>query len=106
MLATFSGQLGSGAKIAPARGKADEDVVCCIYIEDFSCRLEVQRVLKKLFELGFEVKCGFKPDFYTYLGIYSRNKWRLSPVLYSVKEALSWDLSGECRESAKVDGPS
>ncbi len=89
--ATISGQLGSSAKIAPAKNKYD-DVVCCIYVEDFSCRHDVQRVLKGLFDLGFKVKSGFKPDFYTYLGIYAKNKWRLSPVLYSVKETLSWDL--------------
>ena len=96
--ATASGKLGScSAKIAPAMDKEKgddgeyENVVCCIYVEDFTRRRNVQNVLKALIDLGFKVTSGFKPDFYTYLGIYTGNEWRLPPCLFSVKEALSWE---------------
>jgi hypothetical protein len=92
--ATANGTLGCSAKIGPAKGLGGDDggvVCCCVYVQDCTCHPEVQRVLRALqTDLGLTIKCGFKPDFYTELGIYSQNRWRLKPVLYSVKEVLEW----------------
>jgi hypothetical protein len=91
--ATANGTLGCSAKIGPAKGiiGAGGVVCCCVYVQDCTCRPEVQRVLRALqTDLGLTIKCGFKPDFYTDLGIYQQNPWRLKPVLYTVKEVLEW----------------
>ena len=92
--ATADGTLGCSAKIGPALGvDANEMVVCCVYVADFANRPEVRRVLLALLALEIRVEaqlCGFKPDAYTGLGIYTPNKWRLDPTIYSVAEVKEW----------------
>uniref|UniRef100_A0A7S1FSB7 Uncharacterized protein n=2 Tax=Corethron hystrix TaxID=216773 RepID=A0A7S1FSB7_9STRA len=93
--ATADGRLGCSAKIAPCEGQV-ANVVCCVYVQDCTNKSEVQRVLQTLQnDLGFRIKCGFKPDFYTHLGKYQNNKWRLKPTLYSVAETLSWTTTSD-----------
>ena len=60
----------------------DEDTMCCVYVADFSMRAEVRRVIAALQRLAFEMRCGFKPDFFTELNIMAGNQWRLEPTLY------------------------
>ena len=88
--ATVLGSLGCSAKISPA-ANAQETVVCCVYVQDCTIHQEVKRVLLELRDnLGLEVTCGFKPDFYTDLNIYQKNVWRLKPTLYSVQQVFDW----------------
>jgi len=94
--ATAQGELGCSAKINPTKDRV-QDVVCCIYTSNFADKADVQRVLFALENMGFGIKCGYKPDFYTYLDIYANNQWRLSPTLYSVKEARNW----KCKEGSQ-----
>ena len=88
--ATAQGQLGCSAKISPVLDNPDRTMLCCIYVSDFADRAEVRRVLLALRQLGMEIKCGFKPDVFTMLGINSGNEWRLKPTIYTVVEASEW----------------
>jgi hypothetical protein len=89
--ATAAGHLGCGAKIAPTQGLHEhETTLCCIYVGDFSSRPEVQRVLLELEAMGLKIKCGFKPDIFTELGIGSENDWKLPPTIYSRDEVKNW----------------
>mmetsp|Transcript_18526 Transcript_18526/g.21384 ORF Transcript_18526/g.21384 Transcript_18526/m.21384 type:complete len:361 (+) Transcript_18526:201-1283(+) len=86
--ATANGQLGCSAKIAPSLGQ-ERVCLCCVYVSDFSDQTQVKRVLIALKDdLGFHIKCGFKPDIFTELGIETNNKWKLEPTIYKVKEVL------------------
>jgi hypothetical protein len=88
--ATVQGSLGCSAKISPALDNPEFAILCCIYVSDFADRADVRKVLLALQQLGMEVKCGFKPDVFTMLGINSGNEWRLKPTIYTVDEASSW----------------
>ena len=89
--ATAAGHLGCGAKIAPTQGLLEhETTLCCIYVADFSSRPEVQRVLLELEAMDLKIKCGFKPDIFTELGIETKNEWRLPPTIYSRDEVKRW----------------
>ena len=91
--ATVAGQLGSGAKVAPSKTLGDGRALICIYVKDFSNKIEVKRVLQGIIALDFFVKCGFKPDIFTTLEINGGNKWRLEPTIYSAKDVLdNWDV--------------
>ncbi len=71
--ATLEGELGSSTKVATARqaGPGDEYVIC-VYTEDYLDTDDVKRVREKLRGLGFTQRLYYKPDIYTYLGIYSK----------------------------------
>jgi hypothetical protein len=89
--ATAAGHLGCSAKIAPTQGLQEHEMaLCCIYVRDFSSRPEVQRVLLQLEAMDLKIKCGFKPDIFTELGIESKNDWRLPPTIYSRDEVKRW----------------
>ena len=86
-----STELGCSAKIAPTADlPPTERAVCCVYVDDFADRAEVQRVLHALQRLEVDVTSGFKPDVYTELNIMRNNAWRLEPTIYKVAEALEW----------------
>jgi hypothetical protein len=51
---------------------------------------EVQRVLLELEAMDLKIKCGFKPDIFTELGIESKNDWRLPPTMFSRYEVKKW----------------
>ena len=81
-LMTASNQLGSSSKVATA-SPTDRQHLICIYVDNFADLREVKRVWDVLTNMGLVVK-SFKPDCYTYLGIYAKNKWDISPVIYSM----------------------
>lgn len=72
--ATLKGELGVDAKVATARqaSSAGGEYVICVYTENYLNMEDVQRVRDKLRELGFTQRLYYKPDIYTYLGIYSK----------------------------------
>lgn len=95
--ATVCGELGCGAKVAPAGGApVDKQLLICVYMRDFSDRNEVRRVLSRLQVLlpkGGEipvVPIGFKTDIFTELGIEGGNPWKLKATTYSVEEVEKW----------------
>jgi hypothetical protein len=91
--ATARGELGSAAKIAPARTtitssssrsilSSDRPILCCVYVKDFTRRAQVKHVLEMLLKLlGNHVRTSFKPDFYG----------DVDPVLYKKEQVLAWN---------------
>ena len=96
--ATVGGTLGYSSKVDPIKGMRVVDhgigtVECCISVKDCTDRSEVKRVLLALQQdLGLTVECGFRPEFYTELGIDRNNQWQLSPFLYPVSEVSEWEV--------------
>ena len=92
--ATAMGKLGCSSKVAPYQGMMPGEtkpILCCVYVDDFSDRADVKRVLRALIDMKIWVS-SFKPDVFTDLNIYQNNQWRLDPVLYRVQEALDWNV--------------
>jgi hypothetical protein len=79
--ATAAGKLGNYSKVSPYH-PSDSEHVICIYTDDFTDESDVFRIRQSLTDLGFTEELNYKPDAYTYLGIYKDNKWNISPVVY------------------------
>ena len=77
---TINGELGTSAKVSTAMKKSKRHVIC-VYTENYIDFEDVMRVQKKLEQLGFTERLCYKPDIYTYLGIYYRAT-HLSPCRY------------------------
>ncbi|KAK4324791.1 hypothetical protein Pmani_004598 [Petrolisthes manimaculis] len=56
--------------------------VVCIYNDNFLDEAQVFESERTIRNLGITCQLMYKPDVYTYLNVYSRNKWNISPVLY------------------------
>jgi hypothetical protein len=78
---TYSGQLGTSAKVATNNG--EEVFVICVYNDDFTNLEEIQRIHKVLKEMGCEPK-SYKPDCLTELGLNSGNPYGIDVVLYRI----------------------
>ena len=76
----FYGELGYLAKASTARESEREHVIC-VYTDNYFDFEDVMRVRERLRELKFTEKLCYKPDIYTYLGIYSGTT-KLSPCRY------------------------
>lgn len=67
-----------------SRGQSREGQhVICVYVSnylDLEDVDELRRLLRE--EGGVRWKIGFKPDVYTYLGIYAGNPWGIRPSRY------------------------
>jgi len=70
--ATIDGDLGTSAKVSTNRQGNDRHVIC-VYTADYLDLDDVNRVREKLDALGFTERLCYKPDIYTYLGIYYRS---------------------------------
>ncbi|KAF8999117.1 translation initiation factor eIF 4e-like domain-containing protein [Cyathus striatus] len=68
------------AKVAPRRGN-DRHVIC-VYTNDYTNMEQVMALRNELKKAGIWWKIGFKPDAYTYLGIYAGNAWNIRPSRY------------------------
>ncbi|OBT58861.1 hypothetical protein VE04_00908 [Pseudogymnoascus sp. 24MN13] len=91
--AVATGHLGLGAKVSPKLGHLETGrKLICIYTYDFSNIEDVIRVLHTLRDPGLvrrnETPIYYKCDAYTYLEIFSGNRWDIRPSLYSSKGML------------------
>ena len=74
----------TSAKVSPYDPNAhDNKHVVCIYNEDFTNREEVACLENQIREAGIKCQLLYKPDAYTYLGIYRNNEWAIKPTLYT-----------------------
>ena len=78
--ATFNGELGKSAKVSTAMQNKKRYTICA-YTENYLNLDDVTKVRENLRLLGFTDELCYKPDIYTYLGIYYRTT-RLSPCRY------------------------
>ena len=67
--ATFNRRLGISAKASTAASRQKQHVIC-VYSENYLNLEDVMHVRAKLRTLGFNEALCYKPDLYTYLGIY------------------------------------
>merc|ERR1712094_154598 len=96
------GELGHVAKVSTQPDGSGKHVVC-IYCHDFSDCSDMQRIAQRLVELGLGtmLQPGFKPDLFTYLGIYSGNRWGLPATCF--QEIIQ--AAREAWPRKKEDGP-
>ena len=77
-----TGILGTTAKVAPKRPGFYNHVIC-VYTENYLDMDDVKRVREGLRQLGFTKKLQYKPDVFTYCGVYAKNQWGIPPTRYS-----------------------
>lgn len=70
--ATIEGDLGTSAKVSTKLQGRDRHLIC-VYTDDYLDLDDVNRVRDELDALGFTERLCYKPDIYTYLGIYYRS---------------------------------
>ncbi|XP_066990700.1 UPF0696 protein C11orf68 homolog [Macrobrachium rosenbergii] len=84
--AVASGQCGISAKVSPVddlTGVYQRKNVVCVYNSDFTDRSAVEKLNDSIRNAGVKCTMTYKPDVYTYLGIYRNNKWGIKPTIYS-----------------------
>lgn len=67
-------------KVSPKQ-EGDSHVIC-VYVDDYSNLEEVNWLRNALRTAGVSWRIGFKPDAYTCLGIYAKNRWDIRPSRY------------------------
>ncbi|XP_064120524.1 UPF0696 protein C11orf68 homolog [Macrobrachium nipponense] len=80
------GQCGHSAKVSPVddvTGAFQRKHVVCVYNRDFTDRSAVEKLDNSIRNAGVKCTMTYKPDIYTYLGIYRNNKWGIKPTIYS-----------------------
>lgn len=77
-----SGILGIAAKVAPKTPGNDLHVTC-VYTKNYLDMDDVKRVRQGLRSLGFTKQLKYKPDAFTYCGVYAKNKWKMPASCYS-----------------------
>ncbi|XP_071797199.1 UPF0696 protein C11orf68 homolog [Asterias amurensis] len=87
--ATVKDKLGTHAKVTPLKdageGKAlhGQEHVVSVYTRDFTDKAHVMEIEEKLRDLGMRGRMAYKPRFYSIIGVYAQNKWRLRPGIYT-----------------------
>ena len=80
--ATTMGNLGISAKVSPYDPKNPTEYVVCIYNRDFTDNDSVFSLETGIRSVGIKCQLFYKPDCYTYLGIYRNNEWNIRPTLH------------------------
>ncbi|XP_034532375.1 UPF0696 protein C11orf68 homolog [Notolabrus celidotus] len=75
----------STVKVSPHNPKAGGKQVICVYNQNFTEENEVIRLDSIIRATGVKCALSYKPDVYTYLGIYRNNRWKLCPTIYESK---------------------
>ena len=81
----MSGKCGISAKVSSheqAGGGRGRQHVVCVYNEDCTDKDSVYELESAIRGAGIKCNMTYKPDAFTELGIYSRNKWNISPTTY------------------------
>ncbi|KAL4613035.1 hypothetical protein GN956_G23329 [Arapaima gigas] len=82
--ATVEGKI-SAAKVSPRGPEPDGKHVICIYNQTFTNEEQVMRLDAVIRAAGVKCPLFYKPDVYSYLGIYRNNRWKLCPTIYESK---------------------
>ncbi|XP_022110661.1 UPF0696 protein C11orf68 homolog [Acanthaster planci] len=84
--ATITGHLGVSTKVSSALTVGGIDGprhVFCVYSRDFTDKVEVMELEARLRKLGIRCQLTYKPDAFSYLGVYRGNEWGLKPTIYT-----------------------
>ncbi|KAM4564117.1 UPF0696 protein C11orf68 homolog [Fundulus diaphanus] len=82
--ATLEGKI-SVVKVSPYNPKTEGRQVICVYNQNFTDEGDVVRLDSVIRATGVKCPLSYKPDVYTYLGIYRNNRWKLCPTIYESK---------------------
>ncbi|XP_012716918.2 UPF0696 protein C11orf68 homolog [Fundulus heteroclitus] len=82
--ATLEGKISS-VKVSPYNPKTEGRQVICVYNQNFTDEGDVVRLDSVIRATGVKCPLSYKPDVYTYLGIYRNNRWKLCPTIYESK---------------------
>lgn len=82
--ATLEGKISS-VKVSPFNPKTEGRQVICVYNQNFTDESEVMRLDSVIRATGVKCPLSYKPDVYTYLGIYRNNRWKMCPTIYESK---------------------
>ena len=96
--ATAMGNMGHSAKVSTYEGDSHTHVVC-IYNDDFTKTEQVLELENRIRAAGIKCQLLYKPDVYTYLGVYRKNAWNLRP---SIHESV-FDLATNCSKVSSVE---
>ena len=77
----ISGRLTCDSAKISAMGEEDETHVICMYNPDFTDIDQVMEAENSIRKLGIKCRMQYKPDAYTYLGIYGGNQWGMYPYI-------------------------
>nr|XP_033813341.1 UPF0696 protein C11orf68 homolog [Geotrypetes seraphini] len=72
------------AKVSPFSSDSDKHVIC-VYNCNFTDEEKVMELDAAIRAAGIKCQLSYKPDVYTYLGIYRNNRWHLCPTIYESK---------------------
>ena len=75
----MSAKVSSQENAGGGRGRQH---VICVYNEDCTDEDSVFELESAIRRAGINHNMTYKPDAFTLLGIYSRNKWKISPTTY------------------------
>ncbi|XDV19582.1 hypothetical protein PO909_025028 [Leuciscus waleckii] len=96
--AALDGRITS-AKASPRDPRSDSRHVICVYNQNFTDEEQVMRLDATIRAAGVKCVLYYKPDVYTYLGIYRNNRWKICPTIY---ESM-FDLESVPRRSHIID---
>lgn len=72
-------------KVSPYDPKGERKQVICAYNQNFTDESDVIKLDSVIRSTGVKCPLSYKPDVYTYLGIYRNNRWKLCPTIYESK---------------------
>ncbi|XP_016300195.1 UPF0696 protein C11orf68 homolog, partial [Sinocyclocheilus anshuiensis] len=70
------------AKVSPRDPRSDSRHVICVYNQNFTEEEQVMRLDAVIHAAGVKCVLYYKPDVYSYLGIYRNNRWKICPTIY------------------------
>ncbi|XP_063293734.1 UPF0696 protein C11orf68 homolog [Pelobates fuscus] len=76
----------SVAKVSPFQ--PDTKHVICVYTQDFTDEESIMQTDAVIRSSGIKCLLAYKPDIYTYLGIYRKNQWNICPTIYESRYDL------------------
>ncbi|KAL0189803.1 hypothetical protein M9458_016902 [Cirrhinus mrigala] len=79
--AALDGKIVS-AKVSPRDPHSDSRHVICVYNQNFTDEEQVMRLDAAIRAAGVKCVLYYKPDVYSYLGIYRNNRWKICPTIY------------------------
>ncbi|XP_068116046.1 UPF0696 protein C11orf68 homolog [Hyperolius riggenbachi] len=74
------------AKVSPYM--PDSKHVICVYTDDFTDEESIMQTDAIIRSSGIKCLLAYKPDVYTYLGIYRNNQWQICPTIYESRYDL------------------
>uniref|UniRef100_A0A673KIC9 Chromosome 11 open reading frame 68 n=1 Tax=Sinocyclocheilus rhinocerous TaxID=307959 RepID=A0A673KIC9_9TELE len=79
--AALDGKIDS-AKVSPRDPRSDCRHVICVYNQNFTDEEQVMHLDAVIRAAGVKCVLYYKPDVYSYLGIYRNNRWKICPTIY------------------------